>query len=163
MCVVSLPQPFTFPRFANSDRWFAVPIGTAVWLATFVWCLWHPLCKRPNCIFSLVTAPCMLPTASSLLIASIRCLWHYFLSDIANACLMVIKLRIRKNDYLSNNIRILTPKNRGCWSRKSHSVEKTLFFAVFGKALTDRWLRDCLSVNGQFTKSKFARGKVSLH
>ena len=34
---VVLPyQPFTFPRFANSDRWFAVPIGTAVWLATFV-------------------------------------------------------------------------------------------------------------------------------
>ena len=29
-------QPFTFPRFANSDRWFAVPIGTAVWLATIV-------------------------------------------------------------------------------------------------------------------------------
>ena len=54
---------------------FAVPKGTAVWLATFVRCLWHPflanrplyaaqrhpLCKRPNCIFSLVTAPCMLP------------------------------------------------------------------------------------------------------
>ena len=32
-------QPFTFPRFANSDRWFAVPKGTAVWLATFVRCL----------------------------------------------------------------------------------------------------------------------------
>ena len=29
-------QPFTFPRFANSDRWFAVPKGTAVWLATIV-------------------------------------------------------------------------------------------------------------------------------
>ena len=87
------------------SSYFAVPKGTAVWLATIV-----------------------------------RCLWHHSLSDIANACLMVIKLRIRKNDYLSNNIRILTPKNRGYWSRKGHSVEKTPFFAVFGKALTDRWL-----------------------
>ena len=72
-------------------------------------------------------------------------------------------LQIWLNDYLSNNIRILTPKNRGYWSRKGHSVEKTPFFAVFGKALTDRWLRDYLSVNGQFTKYEFARGKVSLH
>ena len=24
-----LTQPFTFPRFANSDRWFAIPIGMA--------------------------------------------------------------------------------------------------------------------------------------
>ena len=24
-----LHQPFTFPRFANNDRWFAVPVGTA--------------------------------------------------------------------------------------------------------------------------------------
>ena len=59
---------------------------------------------------------------------------------------------------LSRNIRILTPKNRGCWSRKGHSVEITPVFEVFGKALTDRWLRDCLSVNGQFTKYKFAKG-----
>ena len=34
-------------------------------------CLWHPLCKRPNCILSLLTAPCMLPTASSLLTITI--------------------------------------------------------------------------------------------
>ena len=64
---------------------------------------------------------------------------------------------------LSRNIRILSPKNRGCWSRKSHSVKITAVFAVFGNSLTDRRLRDCLSVNGQFTKSEFARGKVSLH
>ena len=64
---------------------------------------------------------------------------------------------------LSRNIRILSPKNRGYWSRKSHSVEKMPFFAVCGNSLTDRRLRDCLFVNGQFTKSKFARGKVSLH
>ena len=31
-----LHQPFTFPRFANSDRWFVVPKGTTVWLATIV-------------------------------------------------------------------------------------------------------------------------------
>ena len=29
-------QPITFPRFANSDRWFAAPMGAAVWLATLV-------------------------------------------------------------------------------------------------------------------------------
>jgi len=48
---------------------------------------------------------------------------------------------IRQNGNLSNNIRILTPKNRGYWSRKSHSVEKTSFFEVFGNSLTGRWLR----------------------
>ena len=32
----------------------------------------------------------------------------------------------------------------------------------FHKVLIDRSLRDYLSVNVQFTKSKFARGKVSL-
>ena len=63
---------------------------------------------------------------------------------------------------LSKNIRILSPKNRGCWSRKVHSVKKTAIFAVFGNLLTDRRLRDCLSVNWQFTKYEFARGKVSL-
>ena len=34
-------------------------------------CRRHPLCKRPNCILSLLTAPCMLPTASSLLTITI--------------------------------------------------------------------------------------------
>ena len=68
-----------------------------------------------------------------------------------------------KNGNLLNNIRILSPKNRGYWSRKSHSVEKTPFFAVFGKVLTDRWLHGYWFVNGRFTKYEFARGKVSLH
>ena len=45
-------------------------------------------------------------------------------------------LQIWLNDDLLNNIRILTPKNRGYWSRKSHSVKKTAIFAVFGKSLT---------------------------
>ena len=49
-------------------------------------------------------------------------------------------LQIWLNDNLSNNIRILTPKNRGYWSRKGHSVEKTSIFEVFGNSLTDRWL-----------------------
>ena len=40
---------------------FETPKGVSVWLATFVRCLWHPLCKQPNCIFSLLTVPCMLP------------------------------------------------------------------------------------------------------
>ena len=50
---------------ANSDRWFAVPKGTAVWLATLVRCLWHPHCKRPNGIF-FANCLCLLPLASSL-------------------------------------------------------------------------------------------------
>ena len=122
-------QPFRSPQEGQLYGW--LPLSDAYR---------HPLCKQPNCIFSLLTAPCMLPTTSSLLTGPIRCRWHHFLSDIANACLIVIKLHIRKNGDLSNNIRILTPKNRGYWSRKSRSVEKTAIFAVFGKALTDRRL-----------------------
>ena len=71
-------------------------------------------------------------------------------------------LLIRQNKLLSNNIRILRPKNGGCWSRKGHSVEKTSIFEVFRKVLIYKWLRGCLSVNGRFTKYKFAKDKVSL-
>jgi hypothetical protein len=46
---------------------------------------------------------------------------------------------------------------------KSFPVENNAIFEVFRKVLIDRLLRDCLSVNVQFTKSKFAKGKVSLH
>ena len=63
---------------------------------------------------------------------------------------------------LSNNIRILTPKNGGCSSRKGTSVEKTAIFEVFCKMLIDKWLHGYLSVNGRFTKDGFAKGKVSL-
>ena len=70
--------------------------------------------------------------------------------------------QIRVNGILSNNIRILSPKNGGCRSRKGHSVEKTPFFEVFRKVLIDKWLHGYLSVNGRFTKYKFAKGKVSL-
>ena len=41
---------------------FAVPKGTAVWLATIVRCLWHPLCKRPNGII-FANYPYLLPLA----------------------------------------------------------------------------------------------------
>ena len=44
----------------------------------------------------------------------------------------------------------------------SRSVEKTPFFEVFRKVLTNKWLHGYLSVNGQFTNNKFAKGKVSL-
>ena len=71
-------------------------------------------------------------------------------------------LQIWLNDDLSNNIRILTPKNRGYWSRKGHSVEKTPFFEVFGKSLIDWWLRGYLFVIVWFTKHRIAKGKVSL-
>jgi len=63
---------------------------------------------------------------------------------------------------LSYKIRILTPNKGHLRERKGHSVEKTPFFDVFRKVLNDKWLRDYLSVNGQFTKNKFAKGKVSL-
>ena len=39
---------------------------------------------------------------------------------------------------LSNNIRILTPKNGGYWSRNGHSVEKTSIFEVFRNVLNDK-------------------------
>ena len=41
----------------------------------------HPLCKQPNYIFSLVTAPCLLPLASSLLTAQRHPLCQLPLSD----------------------------------------------------------------------------------
>ena len=207
-------QPFTFSRFANSDRWFAVPKGTAVWLATFVRCLWHPHCKRPNGIL-FANYPYLLPLASftswnqtikaracsgglkgqqsysprhrlgfympcgdfapegqkhfspdgNAFALSGRLLLCYPCSPgccpglVAHCpfqgrfrqndyCWWALQmsvldtpgLQIWLNDYLSNNIRILTPKNRGYWSRKGHSVEKTPFFEVFGNALTDKWL-----------------------
>ena len=69
---------------------------------------------------------------------------------------------IRQNEILSKIIRILTPKNRGYWSRKGHSVEKTPFFEVFRKVLADRWLRGYLFVIVWFTKHRIAKGKVSL-
>ena len=71
------------------------------------------------------------------------------------------ELRIRLNGILSNKHHVLSPKNRGSWSRKSTSVEKTVIFDVFRKVLIDKWLRRYLSVNGRFTKYKFAKGKVS--
>ena len=71
--------------------------------------------------------------------------------------------RIRRDDGLSKKHHVLTSKNRGCWSRKGLSVEKTPIFDVFRNALNDRWLHRFLSVNGRFTKSEFAKGKVSLH
>ena len=63
---------------------------------------------------------------------------------------------------LSNVFRNLTPKNGGRRQQKGNSTEKTPIFEVFRKVLIDKLLHDCLSVNVRFTKSKFARGKVSL-
>ena len=68
----------------------------------------------------------------------------------------------RRYQNLSKKIRILSPKNGGCRSRKGTSVEKTPVFDVFRKSLSYRWLRRFLSVNGRFTKDEFAKGKVSL-
>ena len=68
--------------------------------------------------------------------------------------------QIRVNENLSNNIRILSPKNGGCWSRKGHSVKKTAIFEVFRKALINKWLHGFKTVNGRFAKYEFAKGKV---
>ena len=68
--------------------------------------------------------------------------------------------QIRVNGILSNNIRILTPKNGGYWSRNGRLVEKTPIFDVFRKALIDRWLHGFKTVNGRFTKNEFAKGEV---
>ncbi len=94
-------------------------------------------------------------------------LFHSTMSFLCWALQMPVldtpELRIRLNGILSNNIRILSLKNGGCRSRKSHSVEKTAIFEVFGNLLVDRWLHGFLSVNKRFTKSEFARGKVLVH
>jgi hypothetical protein len=63
---------------------------------------------------------------------------------------------------LSYKIRILTPNKGHLRERKGHSVEKTSFFEVFRKVLSDKRLHGYLSVNRRFTKNKFAKGKVSL-
>jgi hypothetical protein len=39
------------------------------------------LCPMPDGIFSLLTAPCMLPTTSFLPTTFVRCLWHLFLDN----------------------------------------------------------------------------------
>ena len=54
--------------------------------------------------------------------------------------------QIRVNENLSNNIRILSPKNGGCWSRKGHSAEKTVIFEVFRNLLANSWLQELASV-----------------
>ena len=63
-------------------------------------------------------------------------------------------------ENLSNNIRILTPNKGHLHERNGHSVEKTPYFEVFCKMLTDKWLHEFKTVNVRFTKSKFAKGIV---
>jgi len=63
----------------------------------------------------------------------------------------------RFGSSLSKNIRILSPNKGAQYERKGHLVEKTPIFDVFRKALTDKWLHEYKTVNGRFTKSKFAR------
>ena len=72
----------------------------------------------------------------------------------------VVHVSQREDEIWSKNIRILSPKNGGYRSRKGHLVEKTSIFDVFGKSLIDKWLHGFQSVNGRFTKSEFAKGKV---
>ena len=93
-------------------------------------------------------------------------LFHYTMSFLCWALQMPVLdtpgFQIRVNGILSNKHHVLTPKNRGCWSRKSTLVEKTAIFKIFGNLLADRRLHGFLSVNKRFTKYKFAKGKVSL-
>ena len=107
-------------------------------------------CLMPKGIIILQSGcPSIIPICNSLLLLGITNVWY----DTPG-------LRIRMNDRLSNKHHVLSPKNGGCWSRKGTSVEKTAIFVVFRKVLIDKWLRGYLSVNGRFTKSKIARGKV---
>ena len=53
------------------------------------------------------------------------------LMGIADVRVRYTRILNRVNGILSNNIRILTPKNGGCRSRKGTSVEKTAIFEVF--------------------------------
>jgi hypothetical protein len=92
-------------------------------------------------------SPIIIPICNVLLLLGTTNVWY----DTSG-------FQIRLNGILSNNIQILTPKNRGYWSRNGHSVEKTPFFEVFRKVLADRWLYDYLSVIELFTKNEFAKG-----
>ena len=124
-----------------------------------------PLASTPVCVYRLLCYPCS-PGRCPGVVANcpfqgrIRqnnyCRWALLMCEFA-----IPGFQIRVNGILSNNIRILTPKNRGYWSRKGHSVEKTPFFEVFRKVLADRWLRGYLFVIVWFTKHRIAKGKVS--
>ena len=145
-----------------------MPKGTAVWLAIFVRCLTASFIFA-NCPYLMHFALfCWqsLSDASGIisLQSGIPILFHSTMSFLCWALQIPVldtpELRIRLNGNLSNKHHVLSPKNRGCWSRKGHSVEKTAFFEVFRKVLADKWLHGYLSVNGRFTKYKFAKGKV---
>jgi len=81
---------------------------------------------------------------------------------ITNARARHTRISIRVNGILSNNIRILTPNKGHQNEQKGHSVEKTAIFDVFRNTLSDKWLHGLQTINGRFTKYKFAKGIVSL-
>ena len=120
----------------------------ALHLALFCW---HSLSDASGIIILQFGIPILFPSTISFLCWTLQI-----------PVLDTRRFQIRVNENLSNNIRILTPKNGGCWSRKGHSVEKTAIFDVFRNVLTDRWLHGFKTVNGRFTKYEFAKGKVSL-
>ena len=61
--------------------WLPLSDAAGIIIANGLTGRWHHHCKRPNCILSLLTAPCMLPTASSLLIAQLHLLCQLPPSD----------------------------------------------------------------------------------
>ena len=124
-----------------------------------------PLASTPVCVYRLLCYPCSSGRCPGVVancpFQGRICQNDYCRWALQMSVLDTPGLQIWLNEILSNNIRILTPKNRGYWSRKSHSVKKTPVFEVFGNSLTDRWLHGYLSVNGRFTKHRIAKGKVS--
>ena len=54
------------------------------------------------------------------------------------------------------------PKLRPSARTNESLGRKNAIFEVFRKVLTNKWLHGYLSINGQFTNNKFAKGKVSL-
>ena len=53
------------------------------------------------------------------------------------------------------------PHENHVFVKKLSFGRKERIFEVFRKVLSHKWLQECLSVIGRFTKSKFAKGKVS--
>ena len=120
------------------------------YLMHFALFCWQSLSDASGIIFLQSGSPNIIPICNVLLLLGTTNVWY----DTSG-------FQIRLNGILSKKIRILTPKNGGCSSRKSTSVEKTAVFEVFCKVLIDKWLHGYLSVNGRFTKYEFAKGKVS--
>ena len=145
LCVMSLSPAIYFPSLTRT-----VTVGSKN-LKAFLYG-WLPLSDAAGII---------------ILQFGIPILFHSTMSFLCWALQMPVLdtpgFQIRENGILSNNIRILSPNKRHQNEQKGHSVEKTSIFEVFRNTLADKWLHGLQTINGRFTKYKFAKGIVSLH